>query len=135
VREFDLKHSRELREAFPGQGVASHSSNEFAGVSHFHLTGLAESQLDELSALRPKIRPFIESARTSIKSGGIHRSPFFLRLAAELLRDGVKPARLADWDSPAVLLRKILGSQDYGDSRRRRARRSAANYLPENDRD
>jgi hypothetical protein len=80
VREFDLKHSRELREAFPGEGVAGHSFNEFSGVAHFHLTSLAESKLDELVALRSDIRPFIESARKNAKSGAIHRSPFFLRL-------------------------------------------------------
>ena len=107
VREFDLKHSRELREAFPGAGVSDHCSNEFSGVAHFHLTGLSDTKLDELVALRSDIRPFIESARKNPKSGGIHRSPFFLRLAAELLRDGVTPARLADWNSPAVLLRKF----------------------------
>jgi hypothetical protein len=107
VREFDLKHSRELREAFPGAGVSDHCSNEFSGVAHFHLTGLSDTELDELVGFRSDMSPFIESARRNPKSGGIHRSPFFLRLAAELLRDGVTPARLADWNSPAVLLRKF----------------------------
>jgi hypothetical protein len=107
VREFDLKHSRELREAFPGDGVGDYACREFSGVSHFHVIGLAESKLDDLCALRPDIRPFIGSARDNVKSGGVHRSPFFLRLAADLLRDGVTPVRLADWNSPAVLLRKF----------------------------
>jgi hypothetical protein len=107
VREFDLKHSRELRHVFPGDGVADHSSPEFGGVAHFHLAGLAESKLDKLCALRPDIRPFIDSSRQNAKSTGIHRSPFFLRLAAELLRDGVTPIRLALWNSPALLLRRF----------------------------
>lgn len=107
VREFDLKYGRELREGFPGEGVAGYSSNEFANVAHFHLSGLSETQLDELATQRPAIRPFIESARKSTRSAGIHRSPFYLRLAAELLRDGENPVRLADWNSPAVLLRKF----------------------------
>ncbi len=107
VREFDLKHGRELREAFPGDGVAGHCSAEFAGVSHFHVTGLAELQLDELAAKVLEIGPFIASARKNLRAGGIHRSPFFLRLAAELLKDGVSPARLADWTSPAILLRRF----------------------------
>jgi hypothetical protein len=107
VREFDLKHGRELREAFPGDGVAGHASNDFAGVAHFYLMGLTETQLDELANRRSEIRPFLESARQNTKSGALHRSPFYLRLAAELLKDGVTPARLADWNSPAVLLRKF----------------------------
>lgn len=111
VREFDLKHGRELREAFPGSGFAGHSSNDFAGVAHFHLTGLSEAQLDGLVSRRAEISPFVEGARKSAKSGAIHRSPFYLRLAAELLRDGVNPSRLADWNSPAVLLRKFWGAR------------------------
>jgi hypothetical protein len=107
VREFDLKHGRELREAFPGDGVAGHSSGEFTGVSHFHVTGLAEAKLDELAAKVAEIGPFIASARKNPRAGGIHRSPFFLRLAADLLKDGVSPARLADWSSPAILLRRF----------------------------
>jgi hypothetical protein len=57
-REFDLKHGRELRESFPGRGVPGHDSNEFAGVSHFHLTGLTDSQLDGLGGLHSEIQPF-----------------------------------------------------------------------------
>jgi len=111
VREFDLKHGRELREAFPGNGVDGFKSDDFAGVAHFHLSGLSESELDELSDKRPEILPFIVSARKSPKSAAIHLSPFYLRLAADLLKFGVSPARLADWNSPAVLLRKFWSTR------------------------
>jgi hypothetical protein len=107
VREYDLKHGRELREAFPGDGVPNHSLSDFAGIAHFHLAGLTEGQLDDLAKQRADIRPFVENARGSVKSGGIHRSPFYLRLAAELLCNDVTPARLADLNSPAVLLRRF----------------------------
>lgn len=107
VREFDLKYGRELREAFPGQGVPDHASEDFRGVAHFHLTGLTEQQLDALAAQRDNIRPFIERARETSKSAGVYRSPFYLRLAADLLRNGVLPNRLADWTSPALLLRQF----------------------------
>jgi hypothetical protein len=39
-----------------------------------------------------------------------------LRLAAELLREGETPLRLADWNSPAVLLRKFLEARIDGGS-------------------
>ncbi len=107
VREFDLKHGRELREAFPGDGVAGYCSGEFSGISHFHVTGLAETKLDELAEKAVEISPFIDSARKNPRADGIYRSPFFLRLAAELLKDGVSPTRLADWSSPAILLRRF----------------------------
>jgi len=107
VREFDLKYGRELREMFPGGGVEGHASGEFAGVAHFHVSGLTDAHLDALIVKVSDIEPFIASARASHRAVGIHRSPFFLRIAAELLRAGVSAARLADWSSPAVLLRRF----------------------------
>ena len=114
VREFDLKFGRELREAFPGTGVAGHASGDFAGVAHFHVTRLSETELDQLAGMRPEIFPFIDAARKNPKSAGIHRSPFYLRLAAELLRDNVPASRLADWASPALLLRKFWEARVKG---------------------
>lgn len=111
VREFDLKYGHELREMFPGSGVERYASNEFAGVAHFHVTKLTDAHLDALLVKAPEIEPFIASARASKRAAGIHRSPFFLRLAAELLRAGVSSARLADWSSPAVLLRRFWEKQ------------------------
>ncbi len=107
VREFDLKHSGELRATFPGAGMMGYSSCDFASVAHFHLSRLSEAQLDDLARKRPDIYPFIENARKSPKSAEIHRSPFHLRLAAELLDAGVPSTRLADWHNPALLMRKF----------------------------
>jgi hypothetical protein len=115
VREFDLKYGRELREAFPGKGIANHSASEFSGVSHFHLAGLSDDQLDWLGQQRAEIIPFLDSARGNPKSVSLHKSPFYLRLAAELLSVGVTPSRLADWNSPAVLLRKFWGNRIEGE--------------------
>lgn len=107
VREFDLKHSRELRGVFPGSGVTGYANDDFAGVAHFHVPRLSEAHLDALASKRPEIQPFTEAARKSTKSAALHRSPFHLRLAADLLRAGVGSARLADWHSPAVLMRML----------------------------
>jgi hypothetical protein len=107
VREFDLKHSRELREAFPGDGFKGHSSPEFVGVAHFFLSGVSDADLAHLAARRPQISPFLKSARENPRSLSLHKSPFYLSLAADLLRYGVTPTRLADWNSPAVLFRKF----------------------------
>lgn len=107
VREFDLKYGRELRETFPGNGVAGHAARDFADVAHFHLTGLSDGQLDDLVARRQEIGPFVRRAREVAGSGQMVSSPFYLRLAAELLRGGAPPERVADWNSPAVLLRRF----------------------------
>ncbi|MDI1319909.1 MAG: hypothetical protein PSW75_06895 [bacterium] len=124
VREFELKFGRELREGFPGAGVVNFSSPDFQGVAHFHVPRFTEEQLDELVALRPEVGPFIKSARANNRSGALHRSPFYLRLAATLLKDGVSPQRLADWSSPALLLRRYWDdrvNEGAGADARRRA--------------
>jgi len=107
IREFDLKYGRQVRELFPGTGVPGYESIEFAGVAHFHVPRLKEALLDELIGRRTEVHSFIESARRNPRSAGIHRVPFYLRLAAELLRAGVSPERLGDWSSPAILLRRF----------------------------
>jgi hypothetical protein len=107
VREFDLKYGHELKELFPGEGFPGYQNNDFAGVSHFHLGGLRDSEIDWLVSQRPQIHQFVETANQNPKSGGLQRSLFYLRLAAELLGSGVNPARLADWSSPALLLRSF----------------------------
>jgi hypothetical protein len=107
VREFDLKHGQALRQSFPGGGVAGYASADFVNVAHFHLPRLTDTQLDELGRLRPAILPFIDGAKKNGRVEAIHRLPFYLKLAAELLSDGIKSERLADWNSPAVLLRKF----------------------------
>jgi hypothetical protein len=107
VREFDLEFGRELREMFPGSGINGYMIKRFENVAHFHVPRLSDVQLDALSAKRGDIRPFIESGRKSRKSESLHRSPFYLRLAAELLGAGESATRVADWNSPAVLLRKF----------------------------
>lgn len=107
VREFDLKNGRELRAAFPGEGVSGFSAAEFKGVSHFHVPRFTEQQVELLTARRAEMEPFVTRARANPKSADLHRSPFYLRLAATLLKNAVPPARLADWTSPAVLLREF----------------------------
>lgn len=107
VREFDLEYGRELRGMFPGSGVDGFSSKKFQGIAHFHVPRLSEEQLNVLISSHAEIRPFVDGARRSQNSEGIHLSPFYLRLAADLLSHGEKPTRLADWNSPAILLRKF----------------------------
>ena len=114
VREYDLQFGRELREAFPA-GVCGYNRASISGVAHFYLDRLSETQLDGLVAIRSEIEPFIVSARQNPKSSGLHRSPFYLRLAAELLHEGVNSSRLADWTSPALLLRKFWEASMAGD--------------------
>jgi hypothetical protein len=118
VREFDLKFGRELRELFPGRGIGGHATPEFENVAHFHLGLLTEPQLDVLVRERAELLPFVRGARQETKAQGMHRSPFYLRLAAELLRNGVGPERLADWNSPAVLLRSYWDLRVNGGAQR-----------------
>lgn len=123
VREFDLRCGRELREQFPGVGVAGHAHADFANVAHFHLVGLRDTEVEWLAQQQPSLRPFLDSANRNAKSAGLQRSPFYLRLAAELLGSGVPPVRLADWNSPALLLRSFWSRrvEEQADAEERQA--------------
>lgn len=112
VREFDLMHGRDLRVAFPGTGVTGFASKDFRETAHFHVPRLTDQQLDDfLLGQAPEIRPFVEGSRKAARAEALHRSPFYLRLAAELLSDGAPPHELADWTSPRLLLKKFWESR------------------------
>lgn len=90
--------------------------------------------MDDLILQRAEIRPFVISARNNGKSAAVHRSPFYLRLAADLLQTGVTPSRLADWNSPALLLRRFWGirvSEGAGASEREVALKSICQRMVE----
>lgn len=105
VREYDLKCGRRLKQAFPGQGVPGYSSSDFNGVAHFHLAGFTDAELAELIGHRTELRDFVLQARDRPQIEPLVRSPFYLSLAAELLRYGIHPEQLADWETPSALFR------------------------------
>jgi len=105
VREFELKGSEELRQLFPGAGTPGYASAEFAKVAHFHLQGLSGEDLEQLSQRRPAMRHFLESACQSQKAGDLHRSPFYLKLIAELSQDIDESSPFPAWESQAHILR------------------------------
>lgn len=107
VREYELTHSEKLRSTFPGEGVEGFANPAFAGVAHFYLPKLTQDEVDWLARQRKELRPFLEKARDNRRSGDLHRIPFYLHIAAELLRTGTSAKRLSDWNSPALLLRKF----------------------------
>lgn len=129
VREFDLKHSHTLREAFPGNGVEGYTQTDFVGVAHFHLPVLNDAQLEQLAVERPIIKSFINGAKGNSKVT-VHRLPFYLQLAAQLLRHNVPPERLADWNSPAILLRKYWSSR-LGEDKQKEDRESVLRLICE----
>lgn len=106
VREYDLRCGRRLKQAFPGQGVPEYSSSEFNGIAHFHLSGFADAELAELIGHRTELRDFVLQVKDRPQIEPLVRSPFYLALAAELLRYGIRPEQLADWETPSALFRK-----------------------------
>lgn len=106
VREYDLKCGRRLRQAFPGQGVAEYTSSDFNGVAHFHLAGFSDAERTKLIGHRTELRGFVLQTKERPQIEPLVRSPFYLSLAAELLRYGLHPEQLADWETPSALFRK-----------------------------
>lgn len=92
VREFDLRHSREIRQLFAGDSAAEHTKDEFQGVRHIYVTSLTD---EELSDFGGKARD-VAQARLSISAEfqELTRNPFNLRLLTELVDRNVDTTRL-----------------------------------------
>ncbi|MFE9792294.1 hypothetical protein ACFYRL_11180 [Streptomyces goshikiensis] len=101
IRTWDLSHSPQLRTAFPAAPV--------------DVNDLNEEEVAQVSSTFPALGDLIDSSDDDQRH--LLRNPFNLRLAAELLQDGVSPAGLAGVGNRLDLLnrywqRRISEGQD-----------------------
>lgn len=87
VRRFELRYNSRLRELFPANAEGAvpgvHTDPEFAGVRHFVVPVLSDSELEQLKELAPALHALLARAPGDLRD--LARVPFNLRLLAELL--------------------------------------------------
>jgi hypothetical protein len=84
VRTYSLRYGPQWREAFRGDPVNSqHQVHDLAGVHHLLVDDLTDEELGPLIAASPSLAALLGSAPPALMR--LLRSPFNLRLAAELL--------------------------------------------------
>jgi hypothetical protein len=121
IRRFDLRYNERLKTLF--QGLASgtpaeYRIPEFASIGHFNVPGLSDDELAELDTRAPRLAAAVAAASSELRM--VVRTPFNLRLLAELVTLGVASAELAPIATQLQLLgtywqHRVLG--DGGDAR------------------
>jgi hypothetical protein len=107
MRSFDLRRSRTWGTVFSGAPVSEdvdHRDGELLKVRHFRLGNLSEIELAWLTAARPAIGALVAGAGGPLLK--LIRNPFNLRLACELLDEGVEQATLVNARDQLDLLQR-----------------------------
>ena len=102
IREFDLRHSRDIRQLFAGKSGENYSKQEFQGVRHVYITSLSDRELDEFAHLAPEVAKVRNSTGSDFQE--LTRNPFNLRLLSELVEGEVDEARLTQIRTQVGLL-------------------------------
>jgi hypothetical protein len=104
IRKFDLRHSAKLQRLFAGQAPAEFKDPEFSSVRHLNIQCLND---DEWLQVPPQS---LELATLYVRAGadlrGLLHNPFNLRLAGELLGEGVSVETLSPIETQIGLLER-----------------------------
>jgi hypothetical protein len=119
VRRFDLKHSPETRDLFPGTPVAGYGDAEFAGTSHFDVPELTDTEIAFVAKENRSVRALATAARKFKTTYALLKQPFNLSLACELLRANVPVPEIVPFETNTVLLdrfwdRRVTDAQPQG---------------------
>jgi len=88
IRTFDLRYEPSWQRMFPGAPLdAAHADPAFSHVRHLLVSDLTEPELAQVQDGSPRLASLISAAEPRL--GGLLRNPFNLRLAAELVGEGV----------------------------------------------
>lgn len=126
VREYDARYGRELQRLFRGEVPSGPSpplpGPAFAGVRHLVVGELVDSEVEQLAQTAPRLHALVDTAPPALAR--LFRTPFNLRLGAELLAVGIEPAEIQEVGSQLELLDLYWGERVLagGESRQAHAR-------------
>lgn len=120
IRKYDLRHSDELRRDFRGEPIQPFVDAEFVSVRHVNVPKLTDAELTDAVSQAGLLRPLIESGDDATRT--LLRNVFNLRLATELLLDGVPIQELTPIHTQSELLerywdRRVTQPDGDGDAR------------------
>lgn len=102
IRKFDLRYGEKIQELFTGKPSSQFFDVEFARIRHLNVSLLDEAELKQIwdqSLAMKELYGLLDEATQRIL-----RNPFYLSLAALLLRDGLSAAELGQVRSELELL-------------------------------
>jgi hypothetical protein len=92
IRKFDLRYSHETADLFAGAPPSGFRDGEFSGVRHVNVDRLSDHELHQVGSQSPLLAEVVEAAPSRLRT--LLRSPFNLRLVAELIGAGVATGEL-----------------------------------------
>ena len=114
VRKFDLRHSTELQRQFLGKPELEYADPEFTNVRHISVPMLNGSEIEQVQKQSTELAELLSQASPDLRM--LLHTPFHLRLAGELLNDGIAPSSLSPIHTQIELLDRYwavrVGSSD-----------------------
>lgn len=122
IRKFDLRYSAELAAMFPGTGVAPYADPEFSRTAHLDVPRLSDDEILDVRNQSPQLASLLDVATTALRE--LLKVPFNLRLAGELVGDGISTTALSPVKSQLELLdrywrQRVLTGGHKGEARER----------------
>jgi hypothetical protein len=120
IRRFDLRHHTRLHSLFEGHPLTEYSIPEFAKVRHFKVPLLSDDEWLQVQPQSPELAKLFDEASENLRS--LLLVPFNLRLAGELLGNGVEVDTLTPIETQIELLdrywhERIIRKDHEGDAR------------------
>jgi hypothetical protein len=122
MRRFDLKHSPETRDLFPGPAVDGYRDPEFGETAHFDVPEFTNEELASAGKQHAAIGTLLTAARRYPDTFRLLKQPFNLSLACELLRAQIPVPEIVPFETNTVLLdrfwdRRVNDAQPRGAER------------------
>jgi hypothetical protein len=102
IREFDLRHSHDIRRLFAGGTGGLYTKKEFNGLRHVYVDRLTDDELADFGRRAPEVARVRESTSPELRE--LTRNPFNLRLLTELVEREVTDAQLTHIRTQVELL-------------------------------
>jgi hypothetical protein len=120
IRKYDLRYSQGLKTLFAGSPPTPYRDEEFARVRHVNVPALTDTEIGQVGTQSRQLGDLIDSARPELRH--LLAIPFNLRLAGEILGEGVTVADLTPIRTQLELLdrywrERVIRSDPRGHAR------------------
>lgn len=101
IRKYDLRHNDTLKSMLPRGQLSEFIDPEFS-TAHVNIPLLSDEEREQLASLSPKLGALIQKAGPRMRD--LLRSPFNIKIAAEIMDTGVDADELTEIDTQIGLL-------------------------------
>lgn len=101
IRKYDLRHNDVLKDMFPKEQLSEFIDPEFT-TAHINIPLLSDEEREQLTGQSSKLGTLIQKAGSRMRD--LLRSPFNVKIAAEIMESGIDADELTEIDTQIGLL-------------------------------